>query len=87
MRENGNVEVNPTSNSSENVEEEISEIHTMTQEAFNEQIEKFIALLTCQIEELTRLVQGIVATPHVNHYPRTNRSTISGTAAYQPDNH
>ena len=79
MSENGNVEINRLNNSSENAEEEFSEIHTLTQEAVNEQIKGFIAPLTRQLEELSRLVQGMLTTSYPSYYPR------SGVAAHQSD--
>ena len=85
MSENGSVEDNRAGNSSENTEEEVPQIRTLTQEALKEQIEGFMAPLTRQLEEFTRLVQEMVTTPHASHYPRTDYSTISGTAAHQPD--
>ena len=81
MSENGSIEESRAGNSSENAEEEIPKIHTLSREAVSEQIKGFVAPLTRQLEELTRLVQGMVTTPHC---PRTDYSTISGTAA-QPD--
>ena len=44
--ENSSIEENVTENSSENVEGEVSEIHTLIQEAVNEEIKGFIAPLT-----------------------------------------
>ena len=64
MSEDGSIEENRASNSSENFGEEVPEIHTLTQEAVNEQIKGFIAPLTCQLEELTRLLEGMVTTPN-----------------------
>ena len=85
MSENGSIEENVTGNSSENVEEEVSEIQTLTQEAVNEQIRGILAPLNCQLGELTRLVQGMVITPHPSHYPRTAFGTTYGTARHQSD--
>ena len=85
MNENGNVEENQINTSSENVEENF-EIHTLTQEAVNEQIKRFIAPLTRQLGEMARLVQGMVTTPHPSQYPRTDNSTFSGKATHQSDN-
>ena len=65
-------------NSSETVGEEVPHIHTLTQEAVNEQIRGFIAPLTRQLDELTWLVQAMVTTRHPSHYPRAYQSTISG---------
>ena len=67
MSENSSVEDNRAGNSSENVEEEFPEIHTLTEVVVNEQIKGFIAPLTRQLEELTRLVQRMVTTPHPSH--------------------
>ena len=86
MSDSGNVEVNRRSTSPENVEEEIPEIHTLTQEEVNQQIKGFTAPLTRLLEELTRLVQDMVTTSHPSPYPRADYSTTSGTATYQSDN-
>ena len=67
MNENGRIEQNIAGNSSENVEGEGPEIHTLTQEVVNEQIKGFIVPLTRQLEDLTRLVQGMVTQPHPSH--------------------
>ena len=72
---------------SENVEGEVSEFQTLTQEAVNEQIRGFIAPLTRQLEELTRLVQGTTISRHPNFYPKTKLGTTSGTAMPQSDIH
>ena len=61
MNENGSVEENRASSSSENTEEEFPEFRTFTE------IKGFIAPVTRQLEELTRLVQGIVTTLHPSH--------------------
>ena len=66
--------------SSENAKREIAEFQTLTQETVNEQIRRSIALLTRQLEELTRLVQGMTTSQHLNSYPRTEFGTTSGTA-------
>ena len=73
--------------SSENVEGDIPEFQTLTQEAVNEQIRGFIAPLTRQLEELTRLVQGMTTSRHSNSYPRTELGATSGTAMPQSDTH
>ena len=85
MSENGSIEYNSAGNSSENTEGEFPEIRTLTQEAVNEQIKGFIAPLTCQLEELIRLVLGMVTTPHPSHNPRFDYNTIPGRAAHQPE--
>ena len=54
------------------------EIHTLTQEAVNEQIRGFIAPLNRQPEELTRLVHGISTSRHPNSYLKTELGTTSG---------
>ena len=67
----------------ENVEREVPEFQTLTQEAVSEQIRGFIAPLTRQLEELTRLVQGMTTSWHPNFQPRTEHGTTSGTARPQ----
>ena len=72
--------------SSKNVEGEIPEFQTFqTPEAVNEQIRGFIGLLTRQLEELTRLVQGMTTSRHPNSYPRTELGTTSGMVMPQSD--
>ena len=85
MSESGSVENYRADNSSANSDGEVPENRILTQEAVNEQIKGFIAPLTRQLEELTRLVQGMVATPRPTHYPRTDYHIISGTIVHQPD--
>ena len=85
MSENSIVEENQTNTSSENIEEEIPEVHTLIQKAVKEQIKKFIAPLTRQLEEMTRLVQGMVATVYPSPYSKSDYSTTSGTATYLSD--
>ena len=85
MSENGSAEDNMAGKASENTKGEVPEIRILTEEAINEQIKGFIAPLTRQLEELTRLVQGMVTTPHPCYHPKTDYSSISGTSAYQPD--
>ena len=83
--ENGSIEDNSAGTSLENIEEEVPEICSLTQDVVNEPIKGFIASLTRQLEELNRLAQGKVTIQHPSHYPRTDYSSTSGTAAYQPN--
>ena len=85
MSDHGSTEEITNGISSKNVKGEVSEIQTLTQEAVNEQIRRFITLLTRQLEKLTRLVQGMTTTRHPNYYPRTEFGTTSGTAISQSD--
>ena len=71
--------------SSENVDGEKPEIQTLTQKAVNEQIRGFITPLTRQLDELTRLVQGMSTSRHPNSYPKTELGTTPGTAMPQCD--
>ena len=86
MSHHGITEEIANRSSSENVEGEIPEFQTLTQEAVNEQIRGFIAPLIRQLEEFIRLVQGMTASCHPNSYPRTELGTTSGTAIHQSDN-
>ena len=70
MRNHRSTEEIANGSSSENVEGEVSEFQTLTQEAVSEQIRGFIAPLTRQLEELTRLVQGMTTSRHPNAYPQ-----------------
>ena len=85
MSRHGSTEEIVNRSSSVNVEGEIPEIQTLTHEAVNEQIRGFIAPLTHQLEELTRLVQGMTTSGHPNFYPRTEFGPTSGTAIPQSD--
>ena len=58
MNNHGSTEKIANRISSKNVEE-VPESQTLTQVAVNEQIGGFIAALTCQLEEWTRLVKGM----------------------------
>ena len=85
MSNHGSTEEIANRSSSEIVEGEIPEIQTLTQEAVNEQIRGFIAPLTRQLEELTRLVQGMTTSRHPNSYPKTDLGTTAATAMPQSD--
>ena len=79
MSNHGSTDEIADRNSSENVEGEIPEFEALTQEAVNEKMRGFIAPLTRQLEELTRLVQGMTTSRHPNSYPRTELGTTFGT--------
>ena len=85
MSDDGSTEEIANGNSSENVEREVSEIQTLTQVAVNEQIRGFISPLTRQLEELTRLVQGMTTSRRPNFYPTTDLGNTSDTAMPQSD--
>ena len=85
MSNHGSTEEIGNRSSPENVEGETPEFQMLTQEAVNEQFRGFIAPLTIQLEELTRLVQGITTSRHPNSYPRTELGFTSGTAMPQSD--
>ena len=71
--------------SRENVEGEVPELQTSTQDAVNEQNRGFITPLIRQLEEFTRLVQGMTTSRHPNSYPKTELGSTSGTAMPQSD--
>ena len=85
MSKHGSTEEIANGSLSEIVEREISEFQTLTQEAVIQQNRAFIAPLTRQLEELTRLVQGMTTSRHPNFYPRTELGITSGTAMPQSD--
>ena len=58
----GSTEENVTGNPFEYVEGEVSEIQTLNQKAVNDQIRGFTVRLKRHLEELIRLVQGMVTT-------------------------
>ena len=72
MSDNDSIEKNLTATSSENFKGEVYEIQMLTREAVSEQIRAFIAPLARQLEELTRLVQGLVTTLHQDHCFKTD---------------
>ena len=86
MSNHGSSEEIANRSASENVGREVPEFQTLTQEAVNEQIRGFIGPLTRQLEELTRLVQGMTTLRHPNSYPKTELGTTSGTAVPRSDN-
>ena len=85
MSNHGSNEEIANRSSSEHVAGEIPEFQTLTQEAVKEKMRGFIAPLTRQLEELSRLVQRMNTARHPNSYPRTELSTTSGTAMPQSD--
>ena len=87
MSNNGSTEESANRSSSENVEGEVPEFQTLTKEAVNEQIRGFFGPLTRQLEELTRLVQGMTTSRHPNSYLRTEFGKTSCTAMPQSDTH
>ena len=70
MSNHGSTEEIADRSSPENVEGEVPEFQKLTQEGVNEQIRGFTALVTRQLEELTRLVQGMTTSPHPDPYPQ-----------------
>ena len=85
MSNHGSTEEIADRNSSENVKGDVSEFQTLTQGAVNEQIRGFIAPLTRQLEELSRLVQGMTISRHPISYPETELGTTFATAMPQSD--
>ena len=82
MSNHGSTEEIAKRSSSENVEGEVSEFQTLTQEIINEQIIGFIAPPTRQLEELTRLVlpHGIqTSSPGLSLVPFLVRPCLSQT--------
>ena len=85
MSDRGSIEENVTGSSTENIEGEVSEIQTLTQEAINEQVKWLIAPLSRQLKVLTRLLQGMMTTQQPEHYPKAVIGTTSGTVTHQSD--
>ena len=85
LSNHGSTEESPNRSSSENVEGEVSEFQTLTQEAVGKQIRVFVASLTRQLDELTRLVQGMTTSRHPNSQPSTELGTTCSTAMSQSD--
>ena len=85
MSHHGSSDKTAIRSSTENADREISDVQTLIQKAVNEQVRQFFAPLTRQIEELTRLVQGMITFGHLNSYIRAEFGTTSGTAMPQSD--
>ena len=85
MSSHGSTEEINIRSSSEKVEGVIPEFQTLTQVAINEQHRGFIAPVTRQLGELTRLVQRKSTSRRPNSYHRTELGTTSGTAVHQFD--
>ena len=82
---NSSTDGNVPGISSENVQGEVFEVQTLTQEAINVQFRMFFGLPTCQLDKMTRQLQGNVTTQHSQHYIRTDFGTTSGIVTYQFD--
>ena len=65
---------------------EESDARTLTQGKDNEQIRSYIAPLTDQLEDLTRLIKRMSGAQHPNKYPRAGTSASFSASGYQPDN-
>ena len=70
MSGNSISEDNPAINSHETNEIEGPEICVSTQEEVNEQIKSSITYLTRQLEDLTRIIQGMTTASHPKYYQR-----------------
>ena len=82
MSGNGSVEDNGVGNSSEKTEEKVHETRTLTQESVNEQKKGFIAPHT-SARGIDSADSGDGNNAACEQLPRTDNSTISGTAAGQ----
>ena len=85
MSHHGITEEIANRSSSENVEGEIAEFQMLIQEAVREQVRGSTAPITRQLDDLTRLVQGMTTSRHPSSYSKTELGTTSGTAMPQSD--
>ena len=76
MTGNNSSENSPALNSRGINENEESEIRTLTQEQVRGQIKSIIVPLTRQLEDLTRIDQGLSVTSHPNHHPGQIRTRV-----------
>ena len=71
---------------STNKKEEVPAVRVLTQETFIEQLKGVFVLRAGQLEELTRLVQGMVTKPNPSFYSKAaDYTAISGAVEQQPD--
>ena len=87
MSKNSSSEGSLAVNSHDSSENEGAEIRASTQKKVNEQIKSFFAPLTRQLEDLTRLIQGITTGWHPNYHPRADTNVSYSAPGYQPDNY
>ena len=80
-------ESSPVTNASECKVEDEPEARILTQVEVIEQIRFHIAPLTKQLEDLTRLIQGMSTAQQLNSYPRAGTSGNFSAAGYLPDSH
>ena len=61
------------------------EICTLTQEEVDDQLKRFIALLTRPKEDMTRLGEGLPVASHPNPYPTAETDASYNAHGYSPD--
>ena len=61
------------------------ETRILTQEEVNEQIKNYSAIVTRQLEDLTRMIQGMSTSHWPNFSPRAGISASSSAAGPSPD--
>ena len=82
MSLHGSTEGMANRNATKNFVGENPEMQTLTQEAVDEHSSGFVAPLTHQLDELTRLLQEMSTSRHPNSYPRTELGNTSGEQPY-----
>ena len=85
MSEGNSSEANPIIIAHENKSDKECETHILTQEEFDEQIRDYIAHLTRQLEDLTRLIQGMSFAHRPNLSPSAVTSGSSSAAGSSLD--
>ena len=85
MSESNSTETSPIMNAPECDVEDEPELHILTQQKAKEQAINHKAPLTKQLNNTTRLIQGMTITQHPTSYPRACRIDSFSTAGYQPD--
>ena len=74
MSASNSTESSPIVNALERHVEDEPEVHVLNQEEVNEQMRSYIARLTNQLEDLTRLIREMTTAQHPTSYPRAATS-------------
>ena len=84
MNENSGSKNNPTMNTHDNDAKSETESRILTQDV-RELRKSYIAHLTKQLEDMTRLIKGLSSRKQPNFYPRESTSASLSATGYQRD--
>ena len=87
MSEYSSSEGSPAMNPTGTNQNKGTELRTLTQAEVDQLIKSFIAPLVRQLDDLTRIVQGMITASHPDYYTRTGTAAICRAPGYQPDAH